>query len=268
MKELFIFCLFSLIVSVNGGTSSFVSKENKLYSSEQKYRIENGDFSKYKNYAINKEDSLEQCVRKLIILSRCIRPAMLNGDDLNSLFQFMLKNSHIAYQKFPNSPITASQYAWYCKILKVNITDSLPIILPFIQEAENYPIVTRTIHAIFLDQYNSRDETLSIITDLGDGNGRLGLKRIKLLCTYWLAKINPEYTNKPAKYIFAARKSMTLKKTYEALEAWKKILNHIDKEKKRQLESQIKSQIFKGHIRTLSELIKKNKALKEKLRAR
>lgn len=261
MKKLFILCLFSFIISVNGGISSFVSKENKLYASCQKYRTEKVDLSNYKNYAINKEDSLKQCVRKLIILNRCVKPVIVNGD-INSLFQFMLKNTHLAYQKFPNSPITASLYAWYCKMVKGNITDSLPVILPFIQEGENYPIVTRIIHGIFLNQYNMRSETLSIVTDLGDGNGKIGLKKIKLLCTYWLAKINPEYTNKPAKYIFAARKSMTLEKTHEALEAWKKILNHLDKEKKWIL----KNQIFKGHIRIHRELMKENKALKEKLK--
>lgn len=62
---------------------------------------------------------------------------------------------------------------------------------------------------------------MSIVKDLGDGNGKIGLKKIKLLCTYWLAKVDPQYSKRSAKEIIVARKSMTLEKTHEALEARK-----------------------------------------------
>ena len=241
MKKFFFCCCFSIVVSAHCGLVSFVSKENDLYMIEQQSRMEKIDPSDYKKYEINNDDNLKQCYRKLILLNRCAYPF---DNNYGKVLLFILKNSHLAYKKFPNSPAIASIYTWYL-YNNSSITKALPIVLPFIQESKKYPIIPKVIQRMLLGRYNVHYTKDDLIKYLGNGDINVGRKKLKNLCSYWLAKVNPKYAGNIAKSILIARKDMTLINTSEALATWKNLLNFIDKSKI----FHMRQQIYKKEIK-------------------
>ncbi len=122
------------------------SDRNKFYHFEQKCKTKRINLANYKQYQFEPNDSLTQCAENLILLKRC-----MGANYSSKMHDVMYRNSLLAFKKFPNFPPVAANYAFFQQLAKSDITESLPIVLPFIQESANYPAIPESIYNILND---------------------------------------------------------------------------------------------------------------------
>ncbi len=187
MRRFYTFILFSFIVMavafVIVKVNNF-SDRNKFYDFEKKCKTKRINLANYKQYEFKADDSLTQCAEKLILLKRCV------GANYNEkMHDIMYKNSLLAFKKFPNFPPVAANYAFFQQLAKGDVAESLPIILPFIQESANYPAIPESIFNILNDAYNCETSEENMVTYLGDNDYDTGRERLNLLCNYWYSKL-------------------------------------------------------------------------------
>ncbi|MCK4982226.1 MAG: hypothetical protein KAS17_04830 [Victivallaceae bacterium] len=210
-----------VIVKVNN-----FSNRNKFYDFEQKCKNKRINLANYKQYEFKADDSLTQCAEKLILLKRCV------GANYNSkMHDLMYKNSLSAFRKFPNFPPVAANYAFFQQLAKGDVAESLPILLPFIQESGNYPAIPESIFNILNDAYHCEESEEDMVIYLGDNDYETGRKRLNLLCNYWYSKLDAKYTNNSEKSLSIAHSRMTIPKQQKAIAVWKKLLTYINKPK-------------------------------------
>lgn len=211
-----------VIVKVNN-----FSSRNKFYDFEQKCKSKRINLANYKQYEFKADDSLTQCAEKLILLKRC-----MGANYSSKMHDLMYKNSLLAFKKFPNFPPVAANYAVFQQLAKSDITESLPIVLPFIQESANYPAIPESIYNILNDAYHSETFEEEMVEYLGNNDYETGRKRLKHLCDYWYSKLDAKYTNNSEKSLTIARSRMTIPKQQKAIASWKKLLTYIHQKEK------------------------------------
>jgi len=224
----FILCFIIIAVAV---TITFVkinniSERNEFYNFEQKCKTKRINLANYKQYEFKEDDSLTQCAEKLILLKRCA-----GANYTKKMHGIMYKNSLLAFKKFPNFPPVAANYAFFQQIAKGDIAESLPILLPFIQESSNYPAIPESIFNILNDAYHSETFETDMVEYLGDNDYETGREKLKLLCDYWYSKLDAKYTNNSEKTLAIVRSQMTIPKQQKAIATWKKLLSYINKPK-------------------------------------
>jgi hypothetical protein len=211
-----------VIVKVNN-----FSNRNKFYDFEQKCKTKRINLANYKQYEFKADDSLTQCAEKLILLRRC-----MGANYSSKMHDLMYKNSLSAFNKFPNFPPVAANYAFFQQLAKGDVAESLPILLPFIQESANYPAIPESIFNILNDAYNCETSEEDMVVYLGDNDYEAGHKKLKLLCDYWYSKLDAKYTNNSEKSLSIARSRMTIPKQQKAIASWKKLLSYINQKEK------------------------------------
>jgi hypothetical protein len=206
------------------GKVSNVSEKHNFYDFEQKYRTEKVDPAQYKQYEIKAGDDLKQCFEKLILLQRCA--SMIHSPEIHDI---MYQNYLFAFKKFPNFAPIAAGYACFHKLTSDNTVESLKILLPFIQESNDYPIVFISIFTILNDAYHCETVEEDMVKYLGDNDYETGRSKLKLLCDYWYSKLDAKYTNNSEESLSAARKQMTMPQQQEAIAIWKKLLRYTNR---------------------------------------
>jgi len=235
MKTIYRFLLLVLIllavalviVKVNN-----FSNRNEFYHFEQKCKMKRINLANYKQYEFKEDDTLTQCAEKLILLKRCV-----GANYSSKMHNLMHKNSLLAFRNFPNFPPVAANYAFFQQLAKGDVTESLPILLPFIQESANYPAIPESIFNILNDAYHCEESEANMVEYLGDNDYETGREKLKLLCNYWYSKLDAKYTNNSEKSISIARSRMTIPKQQKAIAAWKKLLSYINKSNNKQVVS-------------------------------
>ena len=202
------------------------SNRNEFYHFEQKCKTKRINLADYKEYEFKEDDSLTQCAENLILLKRC-----MGANYSEKMHDLIYKNSILAFKKFPNFPPIAANYAFFEQLAKGDVAESLPILLPFIQESANYPAITESIFNILNDAYHCEESEADMIECLGDNDYETGRERLKLLCDYWYSKLDAKYTNNSEKSLAIARSQMTIPKQQKAIASWKKLLVYINKSK-------------------------------------
>ena len=202
------------------------SDENKFSNFEQKCKTKRINLENYKQYEFKADDSLTQCTEKLMLLRRC-----MGANYSSKMHDLMYKNSLLAFNKFPNFPPVAANYAFFQQLAKGDVAESLPILLPFIQESANYPAIPGSIFNILNDAYHSETFETDMVEYLGDNDYDTGRERLKLLCDYWYSKLDAKYTNNSEESLAIARSQMTIPKQQKAIATWKKLLSYINKSK-------------------------------------
>jgi hypothetical protein len=227
MKTIYSFLILVLVILV----VTFVivkvnnfSNRNKFYDFEQKCKTKRINLVNYKQYEFKEDDSLTQCAEKLILLRRCA-----GANYTKKMHAIMYKSSISAFKKFPNFPPVAANYAFFQQIAKGNISESLPILLPFIQESANYPAISDSIYNILNDAYHSETYEEQMVEYLGDNDYETGHERLKLLSDYWYSKLDAKYTNNSEKSLSIARSQMTIQKQQKAIAIWKKLLIYVNR---------------------------------------
>lgn len=208
------------------------SNRNDFYHFEQKCKNRRINLANYKQYEFKNDDPLTQCAEKLILLKRCA-----GANYTKKMHNIMYKNSLLAFKKFPNFPPVAANYAFFQQIAKSDVSQSLPIVLPFIQESANYPAIPESIYNILNDAYHAETFEEEMVEYLGDNDYDTGRERLKLLCDYWYSKLDAKYTNNSEKILVIARQRMTIPKQQKAIAVWKKLLTYINKSKSNQIVS-------------------------------
>jgi hypothetical protein len=245
MKTIYRFLLLVLIllaVALVSVKLNNFSNRNKFYDFEQKCKTKRINLANYKQYEFKADDSLTQCAEKLILLRRC-----MGANYSEKLHDAMYKNSFLAFKKFPNFPPVAANYAFFQQLAKGDIAESLPILLPFIQESANYPAIPESIYNILNDAYHSETFEEEMVTHLGDNDYDTGCERLKLLCDYWYSKLDAKYTNNSEKSLSIARSRMTIPKQQKAIAIWKKLLSYVNKSNKTE---KITPKIVKNNVKS------------------
>lgn len=244
VKRIYSFLVFGLItlavafvlIKIN----SF-SDRNEFYHFEQKCKAKRINLVDYPKYQFSPDDSLTQCAENLILLKRC-----MGANYSSKMHDLMYKNSLLAFNKFPNFPPVAANYAFFQQLAKGNVAESLPILLPFIQESANYPAISESIFNILNDAYHCEESEADMIEYLGDNDYDTGRKKLKLLCDYWYSKLDAKYTNNSEKSLAIARQRMTIQKQQKAIASWKKLLSYINKSK---ISEKISPKIAKNYLK-------------------
>lgn len=234
MKTIYRFLILLLVilaVAFVGIKFNSFSVKSKFSEFEQKCKTKRINPANYKQYEFKPNDSLTQCTENLILLRRCVKSKYSR-----EMHDFMYNNSFQAFKKFPNFPPIAANYAFYQQLAKGDVTASLPIVLPFIQESANYPAIPESIFNILNDAYNCETSEEAMITYLGNNDYEKGREQLKLLCDYWYSKLNAKYTNNSEKSLTIARQRMTIPKQQKAIAVWKKLLTYINKSQNKQIE--------------------------------
>jgi len=227
VRRIYTFLFFGLItlaVAIAIVKFNDFSDKNKFSNFEQKCKTKRINLANYKQYEFKADYSLTQCMKKLILLRRCI-----GANYSSKIYDLMYKNSVLAFKKYPNFPPIAANYAFFQQIAKSDITESLPVILPFIQESSNYPAIPESIYNILNDAYHSETYEEQMVEYLGDNDYETGHERLKLLSDYWYSKLDAKYTNNSEKSLSIARSQMTIQKQQKAIAIWKKLLIYVNR---------------------------------------
>ena len=259
MKYIITLITFAFCCSVFG---DYVSQDHPLHNIELEARTEKIDYKNSKKYIVNKDDSLANCFRKLIILDKCFRKEK-GRSKVASIFD---KSAKIAYENFPNEAVIASVFVarnhsvWdYIKGLR--------IIIPFVQEIHNVHHIAAELWVIFTAyQYNIDKKRIQedLVYLLKTDNKVEQLKQLKLLQQYWIALDEPTAVRNPT-LVLEAKKAMTPEKRREALAVWETVVNQCFKEDERLLESNIRSKIYAEQNQQIMDQIAKKEKFRQKL---
>ena len=254
MKYIITLITFTFCYSAFG---DYVSQDHPLHNIELKARTEIIDYKNSKKYIVNKDDSLANCFRKLIILDKCFRKEK-GRSKVASIFD---KSAKIAYEKFPNEAVIASVFV----ARNYSVWDyikGLRIIIPFVQEIHTVHHIAAELWVIFTAyQYNIDKKRIQkdLTYLLKTGRKVEQLKKLKLLQQYWIALDEPTAVRNP-KLVIEARKAMTPKKRREALAVWETVVNQCFRENERVLEFKIRNKIAsEQHKQIVAQLAKKKK---------
>lgn len=220
----YFFSLIALTVAVIVVKSNSTVTKNELYNFEQKCEVKKIILSDYKKYEFDANDNLKQCAEKLILLKRCVE-----ANYTTKMHDVLYRNYQAAFKNYPNVPFIAANFSFLQQLTKGNVTKSLPILLPFIQESANYPAIPEAIYKILNDAYYCETSERDMITFLGDNDYKAGREKLELLCNYWYSKLDSNYTGCSPGSISYARNQMTGQKQQEAIAVWKKLLSYINK---------------------------------------
>lgn len=210
-----------------------VSQEHPLFSVEKKTRsqkLENP--TNYECFAVTSQDSLEETYRKLIQLSEIHDHFSGKTDnpeiDMSTIDKFISKQCRNACERYPGSAAVANMCFRYTYLASDDL-EKMKIIVPFVQERDYVPGISRSIWTAFDNsrrQYDRKKKNrYKRLFGLQDNTDKHPREILELLTHVWASRINPDYsTDWTEQKVVDLEDRLTPEKRHTAQRAWRNLV--------------------------------------------
>lgn len=237
-KKLFLCSLlvYALALGARAAESTLVSKENPLYAYEiEGLSVPLAGVKDYSEYKVNPALTIGDNFKNVTIIKRLF----IDNSNQESL-SFYLEQARSAHSLYPENVAIACFYSYALFYSDhTRLTESLAILIPYIQEIDLNPGIPRTIWA-FLNFYVMNEALLkdasSTFFNLPElfetDDPKLILSQLELLSNYWATKIDPIYSTRwsDERIKVAQNKLSANGGEDEALAMWRKLVYNIYKQ--------------------------------------
>ncbi len=224
----------ALLIAPVSARSSYVSKSHPLFSTEREARKEQiGNIHKYEQFGFTNDPGIRVIYRRLILLSRALKKVAQKRSGQNRITKFLnfrAKQAKHAHELYPESAAIAGIYTVYKYVAYFNIRNTIPVIIPYLQQNDRVPGLPRTMHYISALQktnYTCEQDQRKFkrLFGLEQEDAPRCKEVLGALEIYWATKIDPSYSdNWTEKRVAKYREKLTPEKRRLALRAWRHLI--------------------------------------------